>query len=525
MEWPLHQLGYLERGKVQARCRPFRSCRAGIAWLLFTQTAFAQDAGDYFLDRRGDLRKFDREYRVWIDDREPYPIRAAVEGLIWVGLGTAYYWIDPLANSEDWDDPAVTDKLSGDALNFDNNLVSTNFILHPFAGAAIYGTSRVNGLSVPVSFAYVAASSLAWEFALEWREQASVNDLFFTAIGGVSLGEFIFRLSDYASSAGPGAKWGNVVAAHTLGLPHKIHEWIDGPRPRTTLPADSLGFSSAYWHRFSASYGFGEIENDAFDSSPAHSIGLDAQIVAIPGFLRPGRIKLGFDEANFTEGRLRLLYDTEGLAEMDARVSTTLFGYLTQEFSAREGSAGLVGLGTGLRYYDSWRLDRRDGYAFVHLPGPVFGIWTRNGPTRLKAELGASFDFAGIRPLGFASWEEIFDEDGLRSVLTRRGYTYAWCGSSRARFAANSGMLGIGAEANAAWCRSIQGLDRFEHKAVDDVTSSDALFELDAWAGFRPPGPIQLRLELEHKLRRGWMGQLSAETWDRRAAAVAAYVF
>jgi hypothetical protein len=510
---------------VRARRRSVRSLCAGIACLFFARAAIAQDEGDYFIDRRGDLRSFDREYRVWITDREPYPIRAAAEALIWVGLGTAYYWLDPLANSEDWDDPSVFEKLRGDAVSFDNNLVSTNFVLHPLAGAAVYGSARVNGLSVPVSFAYAAASSVAWEFVLEWREQASVNDLIFTSIGGASLGEFLSRLSDYASSAGEDAKFGTVVAAHTIGLPHKIHQWIDGPRPRTSLPADALGFSSAYWHRFSASYGFGEIDNDAFDSSPAHSIDLEAQIVAIPGFLRPGRINLGFDEANFTEGRLRLLYDTGGLAEVDARVSSTLFGHLKQEFTARSGSAALVGLGTGLRYYDSWRLGRRDGFAFVHLPGPVFGIWSRSGALRLKAQLNASFDFAGIRPLGFGSWEEVFDEDGLRSVLTRRGYTYAWCGSSRARLAANNRMFGVGAHANAAWCRSIQGLDRFENKADADVTSIDTLLELEAWAGFRPPGPVELRFELEQKQRGGWMGQLAAKDWDRRAAAVVAYVF
>jgi len=510
---------------VQARRRPVRSLCAGIASLLFAENAIGQDEGDYFVDRRGDLRSFDREYRVWITDREPYPFRAAVEALIWIGIGTAYYWHDPLANSEDWDDPSVLDKLRGDALSFDNNMVTTNFILHPLAGAAVYGSSRINGLSVPWSFAYAAASSVAWEFAFEWRERASVNDLIVTSISGVSFGEFLSRLSDYASSAGPNARWGNVVAAHTIGLPHKIHEWIDGPRPRTTLPPDSLGFSSAYWHRFSASYGFGEIDNDAFASSPAHSIGLEAKIAAVPGFLRPGHVRFGFDEANFTEGRLRLLYDTDGLAEVDARVSATLFGYLTQEFTGRAGSAALVGLDTGLRYYDSWRLDRRDGFAFVHLPGPLFGIWSRRGSARLKAQIGASFDFGAIRPLGFGSWEERFDEDGLRSVLTRRGYTYAFCGSSRARVAAHNRLFGVGANANAAWCRSIQGIDRFENKADADVTSVDTLVELDAWAAFRPPGPVELRFELDHKLRRGWMGRISAENWDRRAGAVLAYVF
>ena len=120
--------------------------------------------------------------------------------------------------------------------------------------------------------------------------------------------------------------------------------------------------------------------------------------------------------------------------------------------------------------------------------------------------------------------EDVFDEDAAL-VGTRRGYTYAWCGSSRARLAANNRMFEVGARANAAWCRSIQGLDRFENKADADVTSIDTLLELEAWAGFRPRGPVELRFELEQKRRGGWMGQLASEDWDRRAAAVVAYVF
>jgi hypothetical protein len=500
------------------------TCAAALA-LLLTRSAGATEPDARFVDRRGKLRDFEHEYRVWFLDREQHPLRAAIESLVWIGLGTAYYWLDPLANSEDWDDPSIWEKVRGEALSYDNNLGSTNFILHPFAGAAIYGTARLNGLPVWTSFAYAATSSLAWEYALEWREQASVNDLVFTAIGGVALGEFLFRISEYASSAPENRQWGNVVAAHTLGLPHRLHELVDGPRPRTSLPPDSLGFSSAYAHRFGLSYAFGQLQNDLDAKEPVHTIGLSAELAAIPGFLRQGQFDLGFYESNFVEGALRFSYEGTDLAEVDAQVSTVSFGYLTQAFDRRGGTAQLIGLGTGLRYYDSWKLERRDRYSFVHLPRPVFGFWARSGKLRARARLSAGFDFAGIRPLALDAWRERYGDYGLRSVLLRRSYTYAGCASSRAELNVTVPALGAGALANAGWCRSLGGMDRFDDHPEPEVSSVDSLLELGAWASVRPDGPIELRLELDHNLRRGSMGPLDAARWDARGAAAIAYVF
>jgi Domain of unknown function (DUF3943) len=506
---------------VHARCWVFRGMCGLVVSLLQASPAAANDDADYFVDQAGKSRIFEDEYRLWFSSSEPHAIRAGLETALLLGLGTTYYWLDPLT-SEDWDDPPVIHKLNGEAVSFDTNRFSTNFILHPLAGAAYYGIGRINGLSVLTSFASAVASSVVWEFALEWREQASVNDMIVTPMSGVSLGEFLVRLGDYVNSSGPNAHWGNVLAAHTIGLPEKLHAWMDGPQ-RTGLPQDALGFSTAYWHRFATSLGIGEIDNDEHDSSPALSLGAEAELVAIPGFLRPGRFQLGFDQGNFTDGRLRLLFDAGGLAEVDASVSTVPFGSFSQSIERGEGSARLIGLGTGFRYYDSWRLGRRDGYAFVHFPGPVLAVWLRSGSLGLDAGISGSFDFAGIRPLAAPAFLSRFGENEVRSALTMRGYTYAWCASSRARLAVNATRIGIGASAHVGWCRSIQGLDRFDGE--EDATSSDSLLELDAWAAFRPPGPVELRLELEHRGRQGEMGREVVERWDQRAAAVAAFVF
>src|SRR5690606_24844564 len=207
-------------------------------------------------------------------------------------------------------------------------------LLHPGAGALVYGLARVNGLSVPMAVVYSAAASLTWEFLLEWREQASINDLVFTIVGGVPLGEFFVKLGDYTNSAPGGGALGHRIAARTLGLPRFVHDAIDRDAPPPDVGADSLGFSAAFGHAFRVAYQPAWISNDAGASGVLHRAALDGEIVAMPGFLRPGSFGTGFDEANFTELHVRLGWGDHGTDEVDVTSNVTLAGHYEQSFAA-----------------------------------------------------------------------------------------------------------------------------------------------------------------------------------------------
>jgi hypothetical protein len=497
----------------------------GLCLLAWSRDAAADEEEGRFIDRRGAERAFAAEYNAWFGPERPRYLRAAGEALLLTGLGTVYYLGDPLANARDWDDPTLAQKFSGEAVSFDNNLSSTNFIWHPLAGSAVYGFSRLNGLGVYASVAYSTASSALWEYVLEWREKVSLNDLIFTSIGGAAIGEFLFHLGGYVTSTPWNTSFGNQFAAYTIGLPHKLHADVRRSPPTTALPPDALGFASAYWHRFALSYGLCALQNDALASGTVHSIGLGAELVAMPGFLRPGRFETGFEQGNFTESRLRVLLNEDGLAEADARVSAVLLGYYAQDFVASDGAGKLIGVGTELRYYESWRLGRRDGFAFVHLPGPVAGTFARSGALTARARAAGSVDFAAIHPVAFESWRRSFGTSGLKSVLVNQGYVYAFCGSTRNRMAIGLGPFELGGDANFAICRSLQGLDRVQAEVSREVPSTDLVLELDAHMAARGLGPFELRLELEELRRAGSMGQIDAERSDRRAAGVIEYVF
>jgi Domain of unknown function (DUF3943) len=496
-----------------------------LSLLLGSEGALA-DTNQEFVDSDGVVRSFDREYEAWIDFRKPRYPRAAAEVAILTAIGTFYYLVDPLSTETDFDDPSLAAKLRFQAISFDNNLTSTNFILHPLAGALMYDFSRTNGLPFYSAFAYTAASSIAFEFFLEYREQVSINDLIFTPFGGMALGEFLFRLGDYVTSAPGGGGFGNSFAAYTLGLPQQLHRKLDHTKlPRTGLPPDNLGFSSAYWHRFFMSYGFGGMVNGESESGTVSTVELGAALAAMPGLLKNGRFDMKFDQGNFTDGYARMLVNGDGAQEIDLQTSTILFGYFTQDVDVRRGIAQAAGGGTALRFYDSWRLGERDGYYFVRPIQPVLRFWVRAGEIVATGHAETSIDFAGIRPLAYQAFALQHGTDGLKSVLTKQGYVFAACLSGRLNLGFEYAWFNTAVHSNVGYCRSIQGLDREQDSVTRDLPTGDLIVELNGFLGARLSKSFELRAQIDSKIRQGSMGPVSDSTWNLHSSGVFSYLF
>ena len=79
-------------------------------------------------------------------------------------------------------------------LEFDNNQFRANYIEHPYAGSGYYNAGRSNKMnfweSVPLTF----GGSLMFEYFGE-SHPPSANDLITTTLGGITLGEALYRLS------------------------------------------------------------------------------------------------------------------------------------------------------------------------------------------------------------------------------------------------------------------------------------------------------------------------------------------
>jgi hypothetical protein len=440
------------------------------------------------------------------------------------GLGTALYWLESSANKQDWDDPGLANKLSFQALSLDTNVNATNHLLHPLAGAFVYGIARDNAMSVPLSVAYSAAGSFFWEMLLEWREQASINDLVYTVVGGLPTGEFFVRLGDYLNSAPTGGGAGQRIAASTLGAVRALHMAIDKERLPPPLPADSLGLSSAYAHGFRVAYELVRVANDRADSGLLHRAALDAEIITMPGFLRRGQIDTGFAQGNFVEVRVRLAGGPAG-AEADIRSQATFAGHYQQRFSsARRGHATMIGVGSGWRFQEYRLLDRRDQVPAVHVVGPHLGLWLSSGLISARFMADAHLDFASFRSLAFETWGARFGRENVKSVLREQGYTYQIGASVRLRSSLSVGPLTLAGQIEYGRYGSIEGADRRQSAVTRDVHDVESL--LEGRVSARTQVSIaEIGVNLDQRWRGSTMGRVSVDRWDRYAYLSAGLVF
>lgn len=507
---------------------------AAVAWAALQPTVVAaQEAGvarssavlelDHFVDGKGEAVAFDPLYETTFGTewRAPRYGWAVLEMALLLAVGTAGYGVYVAAIGEGEDGPGWPERL---AARFDNDQFSTNFVLHPVAGAAYHGFARTLGLGVPASFAYGALSSATWEFALEVGRRASLNDLVVTPFAGLAVGEFLFHLMRYLNSAPGGGGRGQKAAAWTLGLPFAAHDAIYDFREPPPVPPDDLGLSSAYWHRFRLGYGLARLTNDEDRSDVLHGPALEAELVAMPGFLRPGRISTTFAHGNFTDGRLRLAFDGKGLAEAEVWTGATLAGYYTQdvrrEHGRRWGHAAMVGLHSGFRFAERNLLDRDDRYAIVNLPGPAGEVRFAWRDVWLRFGAEAHLDVAGVRPAALTRYVGLRGNAGLKTVLRESGYLYAWGSSGRARVALELYGCELGAELFYGWYGSIEGVDELQERVDREAPSHDQVLEPRGWVGCTPPGGVlDVRLEVSGIRRWGEMGDVEATRANRRFGA------
>ena len=78
---------------------------------------------------------------------------------------------------------------------WDNDAMGTNMFMHPYHGSLYFNAARSNGYNYWQSSLFSIAGSSMWELFMEC-EYPSTNDILATPIGGMALGEVLYRTSD-----------------------------------------------------------------------------------------------------------------------------------------------------------------------------------------------------------------------------------------------------------------------------------------------------------------------------------------
>ena len=105
----------------------------------------------------------------------------------------------------------------------DNDAFATNQFLHPYQGAMYQNFARSAGLNFWESAGYTLVGSLAWEMAGE-STRPSINDQVASGIGGLFLGEPLFRMasllleSSKDGNPGPWREFGAALVSPATGI-------------------------------------------------------------------------------------------------------------------------------------------------------------------------------------------------------------------------------------------------------------------------------------------------------------------
>lgn len=504
-------------GEVTRQSRGEDPARAG-AGERASQGPEACEPGAFgcFLDQRGRWISADDAYDALVPPPKRYVLRAAIEEVLFVGVGATWYFLDD-SNKADWDKPSWRSRFTADVVRYDTNTFQMNFLWHPLSGAAYYGFPRANGLNLPAAAALGLGASLLWEYGLEFNEKISLNDLVTTPIAGIALGEFFSRLARYLNRAPGGGNRVQRAFGWTLGFSQAVHDAIDRVEPiEEDVARDALGYEASIAHRFEWRVGTSLARASGGGGFAVADVLLDGRLVAIPGYLRPGSFRGFFGDANVTRLDMRTSAGPEGFGfELDA--DTVLLGLHAQRVqrsnAGPRGFAVVAGSSVGYGY----RRDAFDTYedrvATARLPGIALDVDALFGRATLHAAARLSGDLAGVHAESFAEWREQNPDLRTKSILEREGYYYGWGFSESLEVALELPFFALeGAVAHARYA-SHEGLDRNQEELEFDVEASDRVVDLELLTRFRLARAFALFLELgaSHRLRSSRVGDVVTE--------------
>jgi len=422
---------------------------------------------------------------------------------------------------------------TSDGLRLDSNNMRLNWT-HAWAGALYYNWARSNRLSPFISSLFSAGASLIWEYIVEWNEVSSINDHFFTWGGGPAIGEPLFQIADhFRSRSGLANRIACLLVDPMLG----INDFIDGRSRGPRLPTRD-------WSDFRFSLGGKRGPVSSADNASGHAaFDLDLRLVTLPGYGHPGSgsgySRLPIDN----EFRVSFSFNKSLVEEFSARSRSVLAGWWWKNVRAGEsgalhGAESWLGMVMGWEFFQKKPIAPYDGhdlgmiylwfereqptryvdkFSTIHLFGPAFNLTRYWGRLTARLDLEATFDFSMINSLAYNEYSADHDVWGVKTTLHNWGYYYSLGYSLGCRLSLRHG--GLRAEAGIHYQRfgSVQGLDRYQDKIIDDSPLSDSrLVASAAFSAVLPGTPLFVSLNLEGIDRWGRFHEVGVSSRETR---------
>jgi hypothetical protein len=446
-----------------------------------------------------------------LDPGEPRPsglaprsneLRAALEEVGIVGSAWVLYSAKNF-HAEPFPPPgpdSLLKKITGQAISFDANSISTNFVGHPLAGTGYYLAARGNRLPALTSGLYAAGAATAWEL-VEYRENMSVNDLLVTPLAGIAIGETLSQFGELSERAGiPALSW-------IVDFPRRFHDWIDG------VPTQPAAGPAHHEVRLATSAG-SLAAPGAGGALPVARVALAGSLLRARGYGEAGSGEVSLGDgggASFLlEGTTSRAGAVDGRFQVRAILAGLYWRDLAEDAGGLSGHDLVVSLTAGYRADMHWYRgapDRIDRLMVVEAPGLGLSWRPHLGGLRLDVRFDLAPAFGGITPAALQGWlASSPTPDALAAVTRLHGYAFAWGGAATAALGLRLGGLGLGGSARFDGLRALKAPDPDPVASPSSPSTVDLRLETRAWLSLDLPlRGLTLSAAWERRWREGHM--------------------
>jgi hypothetical protein len=458
----------------------------------------------------------------------PAPNRfwTAAETATILTVGGVQYWIDK-GGYPRWGLSQWPKRFESGVPMLDTNDFQTNYSYHTVAGAMYHLAARTNDLSVPEAAAWSLGASLAWEYVVEWRGKADINDIIFTTPAGVAAGEFVHRLGRLLHQRREGRAWD--VARWSAGFFQTFNDTVagaDSPRGPRIDHDFRLGLGVAGARGRETRGG-----DTATDDGMISYLRFGGRLDALEDRYAAGKGWRGFRDANFTTADVVIAGGSGERRNTYVLTDAVLAGWRYTDIAedASRGTALNIGTSTAMRYhrerYGAWR----EQFGMAHLPGLAIDgeFWGRGFSATALARIHP--DYGGVHALGYGDWQAAHPAELGISVVELENYYHAWGASARLAAELAVSRLRAGGSMFLGAYRPHTGLDEFrpgrEHheegiERGNNTTEQrirSGMFDYELW--LRGDLPWDLFVEARTAVR---SRRESFEEFDTRARALQA---
>lgn len=516
-----------------------------VTGLKESNTVGLDESGRYYNKGNLEILSFPDAYRLYQDEkpRQKHYLRATIEIVALIGVGTAWYWKDHAFNEPDWDlgwNWASWRKklITGEGVSFDTNHFETNALMHPMSGLFYYWAARTNNFNSLESFLMATAASTLWEYCIEFREKVSINDMIMTPVSGTALGEVFSQLGSFFDRSADNLP--NKILARVFGGPRKFHDWLDGNKPRTTKNLDKYGFTKDRFHEFEVfvEVGTHSVRGEGMSGERRidKGVGVRTQIVNIPQYGREGSVSKLLVDGNFSELYWKMTQDSEGMSEFIVYVKAALAGYYKQKTvmgndGNLQGYSFFIGAATAYEYSMRGRpgaLNKHaiateemgptlDKFSIANVLGPTIDFNYYNKGVRVHAVIDLFGDFAAVRSYAVEKYKNENPDAKMRGVLGWREYYYAFGVTASSKASIQFYDIELGAQVKADIFSSADGFDRSQEKITHDQKLYDGVLTEKAWIAYSPRVDwLKLVFTAEHRYRYGSMDDVQTDSDEYR---------